>query len=95
MTGTSRSNEGLTPERRRALIRAWRRGTREMDLVLGGFADAALGSLSEAEFGEFEAILLEQDADLMKWVLGEAPVPADRDTPLFRRIVASRSGREA
>ena len=89
MTGTTRSSEGLAPERRRALIRAWRRGTREMDLLLGGFADAHLATLDETDFVEFEQILLEQDADLMRWVMGEAPVPEHRDTPLFRRIVGT------
>ena len=88
MTGTTRSSEGLAPERRRALFRAWHRGTREMDLVLGGFADANIDTLSENEFAEFEAILGEQDPELLKWVTGEAPTPAGRDTPLFRRIAA-------
>ena len=92
MTGTTRSSEGLAPERRRALFRAWHRGTREMDLVLGGFADDHIETLSQAEFDEFEAILAEQDTELLKWVTGEAPTPADRDTPLFRRIAAHPRG---
>ena len=92
MTGTTRTSAGLDPRRRRALFRAWHRGTREMDLVLGGFADDHIETLSPAEFDEFEAILAEQDTELLKWVTGEAPTPADRDTPLFRRIAAHPRG---
>ena len=40
MTGTTRSSEGLDPRRRKLLFRSWHRGIREMDLILGGFADA-------------------------------------------------------
>jgi antitoxin CptB len=43
MTGTTRSSADLDPRRRRILVRAWRRGIREMDLVIGGFADAEIG----------------------------------------------------
>ena len=92
MTGTTRTSAGLDPRRRRALVRAWHRGTREMDLVLGGFADDHIETLSPAEFDEFEAILAEQDTELLKWVTGEAPTPASRDTPLFRRIAAHPRG---
>ena len=45
MTGTTRSSSDLDPRRRKALFRSWHRGTREMDLVLGRFADAEIGSL--------------------------------------------------
>ena len=92
MTGTTRTSAGLDPRRRRALFRAWHRGTREMDLVLGGFADDHIETLSPAEFDEFEAILAEQDTELLKWVTGEAPTPAARDTPFFRRIAAHPRG---
>jgi antitoxin CptB len=44
MTGTTRSSADLDPRRRRILVRAWRRGIREMDLVIGGFADAEIGT---------------------------------------------------
>ena len=88
MTGTTRTSAGLDPRRRRALFRAWHRGMREMDLVLGSYADRYVEEMSEAEFAEFEEILGENDTDLLKWVTGEVPTPAGRDTPLFRRIAA-------
>ncbi|WP_367714755.1 succinate dehydrogenase assembly factor 2 [Nitratireductor sp. GISD-1A_MAKvit] len=90
MTGTTRSSHDLDPRRRRALVRAWRRGMREMDLVLGGFADAEIDRLSNDEMDQFEAILSVPDTNLFKWVTGEMPVPADYDTPLWGRIIASQ-----
>ena len=54
MTGTTRSSADLDPRRRRILVRAWRRGIREMDLVIGGFADAEIADLSTAELDQLE-----------------------------------------
>ncbi|MGB6117682.1 MAG: succinate dehydrogenase assembly factor 2 [Mesorhizobium sp.] len=87
MTGTTISSADLDPRRRKALLRAWRRGTREMDLILGGFADAHLATLSEVEMDEFERIMAEADPSLYKWISGELPVPSEFDTPFFARIV--------
>jgi len=56
MTGTTRSSADLDPRRRRILVRAWRRGIREMDLVIGGFADAEIGTLDKTELDQLELI---------------------------------------
>jgi antitoxin CptB len=61
---------------RRMRMRSWRRGIREMDLVLGGFADAALAELAPAELDAFEALLAENDHDIYQWVAGRAEAPA-------------------
>jgi antitoxin CptB len=87
MTGTSRSSHNLDLRRRRALVRAWRRGTREMDLILGRFADAHIGALSDRDLAEFEALLDVPDPDVFAWVTGTAPPPADYATPLLRALV--------
>lgn len=63
---------------------------REMDLILGGFADGAIHGLSEVELDEYEALLELQDADLLSWVTGESPVPPVHDTAIFRKILAAR-----
>lgn len=57
-------------------MRSWRRGIKEMDMILGGFADAKLDSLSAAELDAYEVMLSENDQDLYKWVSGAAPMPA-------------------
>lgn len=85
-TGTSLSSEGLDPRRRRLLFRCWHRGIREMDLVLGGFADAQLASLTEAELDELERWLEVPDQQIFAWVNGMEMTPREFDTALFGRL---------
>lgn len=86
MTGTEISSEGLDPRRRRLLFRSWHRGIREMDLVLGRFADAHIAELSDAELDEYETWLEIPDQQIFTWVNGSQPAPAEIDTVLFRRL---------
>jgi antitoxin CptB len=86
MTGTTRSSEGLDPRRRKILFRAWHRGMRELDLIMGRFADAALADFNETELAEFERLLDVPDPDMFAWVVGEEPAPPEYDTALFRRL---------
>jgi antitoxin CptB len=88
MTGTTRSSADLDPRRRRILVRAWRRGIREMDLVIGGFADAEIGTLEEAELDQLEALMDQDDGDILKWVTGEAETPGEFRTAVFERMRA-------
>jgi len=74
------------PRRRRLRYRAWHRGTREMDLVLGRFVDAALTGMSDDEVTELETLMVAPDPDLFAWVLGQAAVPEPLNTPIFRRL---------
>ena len=62
---------------KRLRLRSWRRGTREMDLILGPYADRALPALDEAALDEYEALLEQADPDLYAWVcgMGEAAAP--------------------
>jgi antitoxin CptB len=85
-TGTNLSSEGLDVRRRRLLFRCWHRGIREMDLVLGHFADAHITSLSKIELDEIERLLEVPDQQIFAWVNGMEPVPSEYDTPLFLRL---------
>lgn len=86
MTGTTRSSEGLDVRRRKLLFRAWHRGMRETDLIMGRFADAHIATLSDRELDEFERLLEVLDRDVLAWVTGEMPVPTAFDTELLRRL---------
>jgi antitoxin CptB len=86
MTGTARSSEGLDARRRQLLFRAWHRGLREVDLIMGRFADFAVARLSQSELGELERLLEVPDRELLAWVIGEVEVPSAYDTALFRRL---------
>jgi len=85
MTGTTRSSAGLDARRRRILYRAWHRGTREMDLLMGRFADALIGEMSDQDVADFEQLIEVEDPDLFGWLNGGAPVP-EFDTPIFHRF---------
>jgi antitoxin CptB len=68
---------------KRMAMRSWRRGTKEMDLILGPFADAHLSGLTSAELDLYDALLAENDQDLMAWILGQTAVP-----PVFDGLLA-------
>jgi len=85
MTGTTRSSAGLDTRRRRILYRAWHRGTREMDLLMGRFADALIGEMSDQDVADFEQLIEVEDPDLFGWLNGGEPAP-EFDTPIFHRF---------
>ena len=87
MTGSRISSADLDERRSRLLFRAWRRGTREMDFLVGRFADHALPRLNEAELTDFERLIEVPDADLFGWATGSAEVPPNYDTPVFRALL--------
>ncbi len=95
MTGTRVSSEGLDARRRRLLYRSWHRGIREMDLVLGRFADAQIAQWSEAELDDYERLLEIPDQPFFAWVSGAEAVPAEHDTPMFRRLCEFNNSGEA
>ena len=92
MTGTSTKDDGLDARRRRVLFRAWRRGTREADLILGGFADRYLQNLTATEIAAFERLLDLPDQDVFSWIAGDGDPPAAEDSPLLRSIIAFHRG---
>jgi antitoxin CptB len=93
MSGSTLTSADLDVRRRKILFRAWHRGTREMDLLMGRFADAALAGLSDAELDEFERLIDVPDGDLFRWIMGEAEPPPEHDTPLFRQLKAFNHSR--
>jgi len=91
MTSFASAGDAATDDeirRKRIRIRAWRRGMRELDILVGGFVDARLESLGADELDELEVLLDLPDAELLGWLAGVTPPPPERDTPLLRKIVA-------
>lgn len=69
-------NEDAAARLRRLRMRSWRRGTKEMDLILGPYADARLAAMDAAALDLYDRLLAENDQDLLPWVLGQTPAPA-------------------
>jgi antitoxin CptB len=93
MTGIGIPSKELDVRRRRLLFRSWHRGIREMDLVLGRFANAQIATLSEAELDEFDAWLEIPDQQMFAYVNGSETPPADIATALFKRLCNFHGGR--
>ena len=91
MTGSTRSSDGLDDRRKRLLFRCWHRGTREMDLILGRFADAEIADLTDDEQGQLEHLIEVPDPDLYAALTGDKPLTDEYASALFDRIKAFRA----
>lgn len=78
-------NTPLDPEARlkRLTFRAWRRGFKEADLIMGRFADTRLYDLSPDEVDEFERLLDAPDTEVYAWICGTIETPANYDGPVL------------
>ena len=96
MTGSTRSSEGLDDRRKRLLFRCWHRGTREMDMILGGFADAHIADLSDEDIADLERLIELPDPDLYAALSGGPPLAPEYAKGIFTRIEQdSRTGHRA
>ncbi len=93
MTEQMETGGDLDVRRRRLGFRAWHRGMREVDLLLGRFADAHISDLTDAELASFESLLDIPDPDILAWIIGEAEVPSDVDSLALKRIIAFHNPR--
>ena len=81
------------PDRIKKLkFRAWRRGFREADLILGPFADQYLSGLGDADVDAFEVLMDQPDQDLYAWIIEREPTPAQFETPVMQQIRDFRFG---
>jgi len=91
MAPSTDAGDELAMRLRRMRYRAWHRGTKEMDLLLGPFADARLAGMGADELDRFERLMDEADTDLLKWLLGQEPAPADTDHALLAQLLQFRT----
>lgn len=86
MTGTTRSSHGLDDRRKRLLFHCWHRGTREMDMILGRFADATIADLSDDDVTDLERLIDLPDPDLYAAFSGGQPLAPAYAGGIFLRI---------
>ena len=82
----------LSPRRRRLLFRAWHRGTKEADLMIGTFVKRNIAAFSEGELEELESVLELQDVDLADWLSGRRAIPPEVMTPMLERMATDCGG---
>ena len=80
----------LDERRRKLVFRAWRRGFREMDLLMGTFADAHIGGLTIEDLDEFERLLATPDWEVYAWIIGQKQVPDNYKSALLDRLIEFR-----
>ncbi len=81
-------DEPIEVRRKRLRFRSWHRGTRELELMLGRFADAHLGDLAPDQLDGYEALLANPDPDIYQWLSGEKPAPAALDGRLMNLLMS-------
>jgi antitoxin CptB len=92
MTDAIGADDELAVRRRKLKFRSWHRGMREMDLIMGRFADACVDAMGPAELDDYERLMETPDPELLGWVLGDQPPPADLDSAMLRRLRAFHRG---
>ena len=93
-TAAALCNDRRDIRRRRLLFRCWHRGTQEIDLIFGTFAESTAGRLSLTQLGRFEALLDCDDADLFDWVTGHSKPPPAHDHDVMHMLRSSHSGQK-
>ncbi|MEZ5947495.1 MAG: succinate dehydrogenase assembly factor 2 [Hyphomonas sp.] len=78
----------MEARRRKLKFRAWRRGFREMDLLVGSFADTHLDTYGEPELDQFEALLGVPDWEVYAWLIGHEEVPPEHRSPVLDQLIA-------
>jgi antitoxin CptB len=87
------AGEDIAIRRKRLRYRAWHRGTKEMDLILGPFADAHVDRYDAAELDRLETLMNEEDPPLLKWVMGQEEPPSSVDRDFLALVIADHQAR--
>lgn len=80
--------DNITLDRKRLRFRSWHRGTREIDLLLGRFADAHIGDFTEDQLKSYDRLLENSDPDIYNWISGAEPVPPAVESDVLRLLLA-------
>jgi antitoxin CptB len=78
--------EALQTRRKRLRFRCWHRGTKELDLLLGNFADQRIDTMTEAQLDRLEALLDVPEPVIYDWLAGQSEPPPDFDHDVMRLL---------
>ncbi len=79
--------EELDKRRKRLIFRSWHRGTREMDLIMGTFADKHVPGMEQEELDLYEELLHTPDPDVYDWISGQKAAPANLMNPVLEKLL--------
>lgn len=79
--------DNISIKRKKLVFRSWHRGTREIDLLLGRFADAHIGGFDDAQLALYDRFLNNSDPDIFNWVTGQEPLPPAEDNAVTRLLL--------
>lgn len=83
-------SEDLKERQRKLRFRAWRRGFREMDLLMGSFADERIEAFSADQLDQFERLLSTPDWEVYAWLIGQKDVPDNHKSAVLDQLIAFR-----
>jgi len=81
------AEEAIAVRKRRARFRCWHRGTKELDLLMGPFADRFLSEMTSGQLEQLELLLTAADLDLYNWITMRAPVPPEAKSDILDSII--------
>lgn len=82
------AEDNISIMRKRLIFRSWHRGTREIDLLLGRFADAQLPGFDAEQLALYDRFLNNSDPDIYNWLTAQEPVPPSEDNAVVRLLLA-------
>lgn len=85
---TTSGMEDIENRQKRLIYRSWHRGTRELDLIMGTFAEAHVPKMNKAELDLYDEILATPDPDVYDWISGQKPAPANLLNPVLEKLLA-------
>ena len=86
------SEDAIAVRKRRVRFRCWHRGTKELDLLMGPFADRHVADMTPAQLDQMEDLLNTPDLDLYNWITRREPVPPCVDGEVLQLIIEFHNG---
>jgi antitoxin CptB len=83
----SKKLEDIENRRKKLVFRSWHRGTREMDLIMGSFANTHIEAMSAEELDLYDELLHNPDPDLYDWISGRTGVPEEHQSPVMSKLL--------
>jgi antitoxin CptB len=81
------AEDNISITRKRLIFRSWHRGTREIDLLLGKFAEAHIPQFDAQQLAAYDRFLNNSDPDIFNWITGQEPVPPAEDNAVVSLLL--------